>query len=210
MLFIKGDICLSKLSDQFGKLKSDDDLENVNLHVQAVILYIIGFVVAHSSSSTVSALYLALLEDVKNIGSYAWGVTMLTHLYCSLDRIEYQNFGIYGNLHLVSMCIFEHIPWVVSQLLRPRGPNILPDFIEEVNDCPMEFPLMVECHKKMVMPLKDSMNAFNDSTFTNYFYQLSEDNVSESYGLYAPKFLLEDISGTALTQEQEDVGMVEQ
>ncbi|KAK8689831.1 hypothetical protein V6N13_088541 [Hibiscus sabdariffa] len=178
---------------------------NLIFHIRAVVFYIIVSIVAPFSSSTVPTLCLALLEDVKTIKSCACGAAMLAHLYWSLDRIKDQNSIISGistlfrgpiippefieevngrprkfplkvEWHQKMMFILEHIPWVVSQLLYPGDPNILPDFIEEVNDCPMEFPLMVEWHKKMGMPLKDSRNAFNESTFTNYFSQLSEDN----------------------------------
>ncbi|KAL4348989.1 hypothetical protein GQ457_17G003220 [Hibiscus cannabinus] len=72
------------------------------------------------------------------------------------------------------MFIFKRIPWIVSQLLHPRGSIILP---EEVNDRPREFPLMVEWHSKIAMALKNSRGGLKESTFTNFFDQLSEDNV---------------------------------
>ncbi|KAK8511422.1 hypothetical protein V6N12_038026 [Hibiscus sabdariffa] len=76
-----------------------------------------------------------------------------------------------------TMFIFEHIPWVVSQLLHPRCTNITLDFIEGDNGRHIEFPLMIEWHKKMIMPLKDSRNSFKESTFTDYFDVLSEDDI---------------------------------
>ncbi|KAK8589721.1 hypothetical protein V6N12_024112 [Hibiscus sabdariffa] len=217
---------------------------NLIFHIRAVVFYIIVSIVAPFSSSTVPTLCLALLEDVKTIKSCACGAAMLAHLYWSLDRIKDQNSIISGistlfrgpiippefieevngrprkfplkvEWHQKMMFILEHIPWVVSQLLYPGDPNILPDFIEEVNDCPMEFPLMVEWHKKMGMPLKDSRNAFNESTFTNYFSQLSEDNVNDILGTPTQEQddvwdggLQQDHIGTLPTQEQDDVGMV--
>ncbi|KAK8666092.1 hypothetical protein V6N13_006244 [Hibiscus sabdariffa] len=161
MLNNKGDIYLSKLSDHFGKLKSDDLSEDLNLvfHIRADVLHIIRSVVALSSSSTNSTLYLALLKDVETIKSYAWGVAMLAHLYWILDMIK------------IGILVFPGISTLI------RGPIIPPEFIEEVNGRPREFLLMVESHQKMVIPLKDSRNAFNESTFTDYFDKLSKDHM---------------------------------
>ncbi|KAK8562536.1 hypothetical protein V6N12_010613 [Hibiscus sabdariffa] len=119
MLINKGNISLTKLLEQFGKFKDGDTLENVDFHVRAATLYIIGSVIGLSTSSTVPSLYLALLEDV--------------------TRIESSH----------EMFIFERIPWVVSRLLNPRAPKTLPEFIEGDNALPTEFPLMVKWHKKM-------------------------------------------------------------
>ncbi|KAK8700482.1 hypothetical protein V6N13_018877 [Hibiscus sabdariffa] len=98
------------------------------------------------------------------------------------------SFSVSGNFHLVSMFIFERIPWVVSRLLNPRAPKTLPEFIEGDNALPTEFPLMVKWHKKMDRSLKDTRNVLNMRTFTQIFNWLSEDDASESYDLYTPKF----------------------
>ncbi|KAL4281767.1 hypothetical protein GQ457_03G010600 [Hibiscus cannabinus] len=169
-----GDINLPKLQSSFGNFQPGGTVKELKYHVRAYILYIIGSVLAPSPSSSVPALYLQLLRKVKRIGQYAWGAAMLAHLYYHLDTMEESKYCVSGNFHLLSMFIFERIPWIVSQLLHPRGPIILP---EEVNDRPREFPLMVEWHSKMAMALKNSRSGLKESTFTDFFDQLSEDDV---------------------------------
>ncbi|KAL4298051.1 hypothetical protein GQ457_12G030750 [Hibiscus cannabinus] len=169
-----GDINLPKLQSSFGNFQPGGTVKELKYHVQAYILYIIGSVLAPSPSSSVPALYLQLLRKVERIGQYAWGAAMLAHLYYHLDTMEESKYCVSGNFHLLSMFIFERIPWIVSQLLDPRGPIILP---EEVNDRPREFPLMVEWHSKMAMALKNSRSGLKESTFTDFFDQLSEDDV---------------------------------
>ncbi|GMI79558.1 MAINTENANCE OF MERISTEMS [Hibiscus trionum] len=175
MLVNDVDISLPLLKEQFGKFKPDHVFENIDFHVRAAVIYILGSVVVPSSSSTVPSLYLTFLEDIKKIGNYAWGAAMLTHLYYSMDKIDDVKSGISGNFHFVSMFIFEHIPCVVSQLLH-HGRGIIPAEGDN-DDLPKEFPLMVEWHKKMVKKFKDSRNPFRESTFTVYFDELLEDKV---------------------------------
>ncbi|KAL4278515.1 hypothetical protein GQ457_03G010280 [Hibiscus cannabinus] len=169
-----GDINLPKSQSSFGNFQPGGTVKELKYHVRAYILYIIGSVLTPSPSSSVPALYLQLLRKVKRIGQYAWGAAMLAHLYYHLDTMEESKYCVSGNFHLLSMFIFERIPWIVSQLLHPRGPIILP---EEVNDRPREFPLMVEWHSKMAMALKNSRSGLKESTFTDFFDQLSEDDV---------------------------------
>ncbi|KAL4283113.1 hypothetical protein GQ457_16G013200 [Hibiscus cannabinus] len=197
-----GDINLPKLQSSFGNFQPGGTVKELKYHVRAYILYIIGSVLAHSPSSSVPALYLQLLRKVERIGQYAWGAAMLAHLYYHLDTMEESKYCVSGNFHLLSVSrkiflvvflslfrvlnfylfivdvYFERIPWIVSQLLHPRGPIILP---EEVNDRPREFPLMVEWHSKMAMALKNSRSGLKESTFTDFFDQLSEDDVSLNF-----------------------------
>ncbi|KAL4367195.1 hypothetical protein GQ457_05G014100 [Hibiscus cannabinus] len=171
-----GDINLPKLQSSFGNFQPCGIVKELKYHVRAYILYIIGSVLAPSPSSSVPALYLQLLRKVERIGQYAWGATMLAHLYYHLDTMEESKYCVSGNFHLLSMFIFERIPWIVSHLLHPRGPIILP---EEVNDRPREFPLMVEWHSKMAMALKNSRSGLKESTFTGTSPTLFQEDVGD-------------------------------
>ncbi|KAK8579458.1 hypothetical protein V6N12_069783 [Hibiscus sabdariffa] len=132
-----------------------------------------------SSPSVVPSFYLHFLRDVGKIGKYASGATMLAYLYYNLDEMNEEKLSIYGNLHFLSMFIFERIPWVVSQCLCAKS-SLPYDFMEPEDNHdhrPREFPLMVGWHELMTRASRNSMGVLIDLTFINYFKQLSQDNV---------------------------------
>lgn len=75
-----GEINLNLLKETFEKPGEDATDEVINHHVRAYVLFLIGCFVCPLKDTQASTLFLNNLENVKEIGSYAWGAALLSYL----------------------------------------------------------------------------------------------------------------------------------
>ncbi|CAN1804989.1 Protein MAIN-LIKE 2 [Linum perenne] len=79
------------LRNHFGTIRGDADQETIEQHCRAYILDFFGSCIfADRSGSHASLFFLPLLEDMSQIGEYAWGATVLSWLYRELGRCAFR------------------------------------------------------------------------------------------------------------------------
>ncbi|CAN1195837.1 Protein MAIN-LIKE 2 [Linum perenne] len=75
------------LRNHFGTIRGDADPETIEQHCRAYILDFFGSCIfADQSGSHAPLFFLPLLEDMSQIGEYAWGAAALSWLYRELGR----------------------------------------------------------------------------------------------------------------------------
>ncbi|CAN1254406.1 Protein MAIN-LIKE 2 [Linum perenne] len=79
------------LRNHFGTIRDDADQETIEQHCRAYILDFFGSCIfADRSGSHASLFFLPLLEDMSQIGEYAWGAAALSWLYRELGRCAFR------------------------------------------------------------------------------------------------------------------------
>ncbi|CAN1143087.1 Protein MAIN-LIKE 2 [Linum perenne] len=79
------------LRNHFGTIRDDADQETIEQHCRAYILDFFGSCIfADRSGSHASLFFLPLLEDMSQIGEYAWGAAALSWLYRELGQCDFR------------------------------------------------------------------------------------------------------------------------
>ncbi|CAN1769727.1 Protein MAIN-LIKE 2 [Linum perenne] len=79
------------LRNHFGTIRGDVDPETIEQHCRAYILDFFGSCIfADRSGSHAPLFFLPLLEDMSQIGEYAWGAAALSWLYRELGRCAFR------------------------------------------------------------------------------------------------------------------------
>ncbi|CAN1294596.1 Protein MAIN-LIKE 2 [Linum perenne] len=86
-----GRVKMAWLRNHFGTIRDDADQETIEQHCRAYILDFFGSCIfADRSGSHASLFFLPLLEDMSQIGEYAWGAAALSWLYRELGRCAFR------------------------------------------------------------------------------------------------------------------------
>ncbi|CAN1122483.1 Protein MAIN-LIKE 2 [Linum perenne] len=86
-----GRVKMTWLRNHFGTIRDDADQETIEQHCRAYILDFFGSCIfADWSGSHASLFFLPLLEDMSQIGEYAWGAAALSWLYRELGRCVFR------------------------------------------------------------------------------------------------------------------------
>ncbi|KAJ3691366.1 hypothetical protein LUZ61_020530 [Rhynchospora tenuis] len=126
----KSALKLSWLRTKFGSLRPDATNLEVQQHFRAYLLCVLGsFLMTDLTGDSVPCMYLRLLIDVDNIGSYSWGSAILAKMYRMLCHACKKNAKqIAGPIPLMQMWAYERFkigrPIVLSRVpeyLPPRG-----------------------------------------------------------------------------------------
>ncbi|BFG32857.1 hypothetical protein CerSpe_191310 [Prunus speciosa] len=178
-----GRIRLSWLRENYSNNPVRPDEDGWAYYLRAYVMYVIGsYLIPDDCTGLVSAQYLGLLDNLQEVGSYAWGAAAWASLHNSLDR------GIVNGLAYALMIFaIEHI-----EPLRI-------EVIGEIVDLPMECPLMVPwshlLHKRLKASTVPNSGAYmeilgnaTDENFIQQPYQrLSHTLLGEGYERYAPQ-----------------------
>ncbi|CAB4301979.1 unnamed protein product [Prunus armeniaca] len=176
-----GRIRLSWLRENYSNNPVRPDEDGWAHYLRAYLMYVIGsYIIPDDCTGLVSAQYLGLLDNLQEVGSYAWGAAAWASLYNSLDR------GIVNGLAYALMVFaLEHIKPLRIKL------------IGETVDLPMECPLMVPwshlLHKRLngntVPNFGSYMEILGNATDENFIQQpyqrLSHTLLGEGYERYA-------------------------
>ncbi|KAF7826493.1 serine/threonine-protein phosphatase 7 long form-like protein [Senna tora] len=92
----------------------DDDVNDLELdkHVRGYVLYVIGCVISvDETNDNVPAMYLSFLENVNEIGSYAWGSALLANINYWLVKYKRNptDHGVKAMLFFVQLFAFERL-----------------------------------------------------------------------------------------------------
>ncbi|CAN1127227.1 Protein MAIN-LIKE 2 [Linum perenne] len=79
------------LRNHFGTIRGDADPQTIEQHCRAYNMDFFGSCIfADRSGSHAPLFFLPLLEDMSEIGEYAWGATSLSWLYRELGRCAFR------------------------------------------------------------------------------------------------------------------------
>lgn len=93
----KNSIMLKTLRQDFEKVPENVEIEVLDRHVRAYVLYIIGSVISVDDlPGYVPAMYLKCLENVEEIGSFAWGAALLANINLWLHKCKKNVTSKYG------------------------------------------------------------------------------------------------------------------
>ncbi|BBH04001.1 serine/threonine phosphatase 7 [Prunus dulcis] len=152
-------------------------------YLRAYVMYVIGsYLIPDDSTGLVSAHYLGLLDNLQEVGSFAWGAAAWASLHNSLDR------GIVNGLAYALMVFaIEHI--------EPLRIEVIGDIVDLPMECPLMVPWSHLLHKRLNANTVPNFGAYmeilgnaTDENFIQQPYQrLSHTLLGEGYERYAPQ-----------------------
>ncbi|KAF7812885.1 serine/threonine-protein phosphatase 7 long form-like protein [Senna tora] len=113
------------LQENFNQLNENATEVEVQQFARAYILRLIGgMLMVDHSSHYVYLMYLPLLKDLQQAGTYSWGSAVLAHLYCELCNATNKNQKeIAGCQTLVHMWAWDRFPWLAPNPLPYHEPH---------------------------------------------------------------------------------------
>ncbi|MQL88594.1 hypothetical protein Taro_021149 [Colocasia esculenta] len=84
------------------------------------LILVIGKLILGTRGDPVSCRCLPLLEDLTQVGSYAWGAALLAHLFDSLGTSSRET-GVAGFFPLLQVWAYYHLPSLGRRVARRRG-----------------------------------------------------------------------------------------
>ncbi|KAL0540517.1 hypothetical protein IC582_020525 [Cucumis melo] len=122
-------LSLPWLAKQFTVLPPDADVVTIQRYARAYIMQLIGgCLFADKSNTLVHCMFLPLLSDFDEAGTYSWGAACLAWLYRELCRASHaQSLEIAGPLMLLQVWAYDKFPIVAPQVAlqalvdRPLG-----------------------------------------------------------------------------------------
>ncbi|KAL5702718.1 protein-serine/threonine phosphatase [Ranunculus cassubicifolius] len=111
-LALRGKIKLQWLRKEFGKLPTHANELEVQYYTRAYLLALCGCCLfPDTSGKFVDIRYLTILENLDDVGLYAWGAATLSYLYASLSAFALSSvYDLRGCVMLLQVWIHEHFP----------------------------------------------------------------------------------------------------
>ncbi|XP_031736055.1 serine/threonine-protein phosphatase 7 long form homolog [Cucumis sativus] len=111
-------LSLPWLAEQFTELPPDADVVSVQRYARAYIMQLIGgFLFADKSNTLVHCMFLPLLINFDQAGTYAWGAACLAWLYRELCRASNaRSLEIAGPLILLQVWAYDRFPILAPQV----------------------------------------------------------------------------------------------
>ncbi|KAF7822126.1 serine/threonine-protein phosphatase 7 long form-like protein [Senna tora] len=118
-----GEIKFKLLEELFKDPPADATDEVINHHVRAYVLYLIGTFVCPLKDSKVSTVFLNNLENIEEIGSYAWGAALLAYINRGMQMLLEGKVSVTlrGNSLVLQLFAMEHFPGIRALILRENG-----------------------------------------------------------------------------------------
>ncbi|XP_043810444.1 serine/threonine-protein phosphatase 7 long form homolog [Manihot esculenta] len=114
---------ISWLAEEFSQLPDDADEEVVHRFARTYIMRVIGSIFGDTSASWVNLMFLPLLADLEDAGSYSWGWACLAWLYRQLCKaINPEVIQMFGPLFIVQIWAWDRIT-AVSPALSDKAPH---------------------------------------------------------------------------------------
>ncbi|KAF7826495.1 serine/threonine-protein phosphatase 7 long form-like protein [Senna tora] len=117
----KNCIKLRQLRIDFQNVDDDVNYLELDKYVRAYVLYVIGCVISvDETNDNVPAMYLSFLENVNEIGSYAWGSVLLVNINYWLVKYKRNptDHGVKAMLFFVQLFAFERFEWLRENTYR--------------------------------------------------------------------------------------------
>ncbi|KAJ9173154.1 hypothetical protein P3X46_016318 [Hevea brasiliensis] len=118
---------LSWLVDEFGDIPHQADDLTVLWHARAFILRLISSIFPDKTNSRVNLMFLPLLEDLREAGTYSWGGACLAFLYRELCRVAVtETKEISGPLFILQIWAWERFKIISPSIRDPSAPHDAP------------------------------------------------------------------------------------
>ncbi|KAL5700857.1 hypothetical protein ACHQM5_026260 [Ranunculus cassubicifolius] len=117
---LDGKIKLQWLRKEFGNLPTNASELEVEYYTRAYLLALCGCCLFPDTTGTfVDIEYLTVLEDLNDVGGYAWGAATLSYLYASLSSFALSSvYDLRGCVALLQVWIHEHFPSIGRPIVK--------------------------------------------------------------------------------------------
>ncbi|MQL93954.1 hypothetical protein Taro_026604 [Colocasia esculenta] len=100
---------MDRLTEDARAVLAEEEGEAADRDLRRFLILVIGKLILGTIGDPVSCRCLPLLEDLSNVGSYAWGAALLAHLFDSLGTSSRET-GVAGLFPLPQVWAYHHLP----------------------------------------------------------------------------------------------------
>ncbi|MQM16772.1 hypothetical protein Taro_049732 [Colocasia esculenta] len=111
---------LARLTEDARAVLAEEEGAAADRDLRRFLILVIGKLILGTRGDPVSCRCLPLLEDLTQVGSYAWGAALLAHLFDSLGTSSRET-GVAGFFPLLQVWAYYHLPSLCRGVARRRG-----------------------------------------------------------------------------------------
>ncbi|MQM12977.1 hypothetical protein Taro_045896 [Colocasia esculenta] len=111
---------LARLTEDARAVLAEEEGAAADCELRRFLILVIGKLILGTRGDPVSCRCLPLLEDLTQVGSYAWGAALLAHLFDSLGTSSRET-GVAGFFPLLQVWAYYHLPSLRRGVARRRG-----------------------------------------------------------------------------------------
>ncbi|MQL90591.1 hypothetical protein Taro_023187 [Colocasia esculenta] len=111
---------MERMTDDARAAMAEEEGEAADRDLRRFLTLVIGKLILGTRGDPVSCRCLPLLEDLSNVGNYAWGAALLAHLFDSLGTSSRVT-GVAGFFPLLQVWAYYHLPSLGRGVARRRG-----------------------------------------------------------------------------------------
>ncbi|MQM13548.1 hypothetical protein Taro_046472, partial [Colocasia esculenta] len=111
---------MARLTEDARAALAEEEGAAADRDLRRFLILVIGKLILGTRGDPVSCRCLPLLEDLSSVGSYAWGVALLAHLFDSLDTSSRET-GVAGFFPLLQVWAYHHLPSLGRGVSRRPG-----------------------------------------------------------------------------------------
>ncbi|MQL90308.1 hypothetical protein Taro_022901 [Colocasia esculenta] len=111
---------LARLTEDARAVLAEEEGEAADRDLRQFLILVIGKLILGTRGDPVGCWCLPLLEDLSRVGNYAWGATLLAHLFDSLGTSSRET-GVAGFFPLLQVWVYYRLPSLGRGVARRRG-----------------------------------------------------------------------------------------
>ncbi|MQM23361.1 hypothetical protein Taro_056425 [Colocasia esculenta] len=111
---------MERMTDDARAAMAEEEGEAADKDLWRFLTLVIGKMILRTRGDPVGYRCLPLLEDLSNVGNYAWGAALLAHLFDSLGTSSRET-GVAGFFPLLQVWAYYHLPSLGRGVARRRG-----------------------------------------------------------------------------------------
>ncbi|MQL81093.1 hypothetical protein Taro_013547 [Colocasia esculenta] len=111
---------LARLTEDTRAVLAEEEGATADRDLRRFLILVIRKLILGTRGDPVSCRCLPLLEDLTQVGSYAWGAALLAHLFDSLGTSSRET-GVAGFFPLLQVWAYYHLPSLRRGVARRRG-----------------------------------------------------------------------------------------
>ncbi|MQM20126.1 hypothetical protein Taro_053140 [Colocasia esculenta] len=111
---------LARLTEDARAVLAEEEGVAADRDLRRFLILVIGKLILGMRGDPVSCRCLPLLEDLTQVGSYAWGAALLAHLFDNLGTSSRET-GVAGFFPLLQVWAYYHLPSLRRGVARRRG-----------------------------------------------------------------------------------------
>ncbi|MQM13304.1 hypothetical protein Taro_046229 [Colocasia esculenta] len=100
---------MTRMTEDARAVLAEEEGAAADRDLRRFLILVIGKLILGTRGDPVSYRCLPLLEDLSNVGSYAWGAALLAHLFDSLGTSSRVT-GVAGFFPLLQVWVYHHLP----------------------------------------------------------------------------------------------------